>query len=165
MINNVIKYSILIPVYNAERYLTKCIESVLNQTYENYEVILVDDGSNDSSGIMCDEFTKTDKRIKAFHQTNQGLIMARRNGIAKATGDFCLFLDSDDYWDIDLLETINQAILQYKCDLVIFKYRKVSETGNVLFEGSSIYQDRTIFEHNDKEIIFKHLIISSELNN
>lgn len=134
-----IKFSVLIPVYNVENFITECIDSLLNQTYQNFEVILIDDGSTDSSGNICNEYVKKDKRIKVYHQTNQGLIMARRNSIAKASGDFCLFLDSDDYWDYDLLETINQIICEYDCDLVIYKYKRVSKKRVFISEAKSVF--------------------------
>lgn len=159
-----IKFSVLIPVYNAEKYLSECIESVLDQTYHNFEIILVDDGSTDSSGKICDLYEKKDERIKVYHQNNQGLIMARRKAIDKSSGDFYLFLDSDDYWDADLLETINGVISAENCDLVIFRFKIVNETGKFIEESPSLFANGQVFTQNNKNEIFKKFICG-ELNN
>lgn len=156
-------FSVLVPVYNVENYLEKCIDSVLSQSYRYFELILVDDGSTDHSSSICDRYAKSDDRIRVFHQPNQGLIMARRNAIARAWGDYFLFLDSDDYWDADLLETINSAIREYCCDMVIFNYKKVMPAKIV--NHDSLYNNGTIFEGEDKKLIFEELIKSSRLNN
>ena len=160
-----IKFSILIPVYNVENFIRDCVDSVLNQTYQKFEIILVDDGSTDMSGIICDEYAANDNRIKVNHQTNQGLIMARRNAITKASGDFCLFLDSDDYWDGNLLEIINENICKYDCDLVIFKYKKVSEKGIYIADADSYFKDKIVFTEENKEQLFKEIISTYNLNN
>ncbi|MFI3283284.1 MAG: glycosyltransferase [Rikenellaceae bacterium] len=91
--------SVVIPVYRVERYLRECVDSVLNQSYRALEVILVDDGSPDSSPQICDEYAGRDSRVKVIHKTNGGLSDARNGGMEMATGDYILFLDSDDYWD------------------------------------------------------------------
>lgn len=99
--------SIIIPVYNVEQYLEECVCSVLNQTYTNFEVILVDDGSPDNSPALCDKFAKQDERVIVIHKTNGGLSDARNAGLSKAQGDFVFFLDSDDFWrNNDDLENI-----------------------------------------------------------
>ena len=90
------KVSIIVPVYNVEKYLPKCIESILNQTYTNLEVILIDDGSTDSSGKICDEYARRDGRIKVIHKENGGNSSARNAGLDCCTGDFLAFVDSDD---------------------------------------------------------------------
>ena len=91
------KVSIIVPVYNVEKYFDKCIESIIRQTYKNIEIIIVDDGSKDNSGIIADEYAKTDSRIKVFHSENRGLSFARNCGVKYATGDFLCFVDSDEY--------------------------------------------------------------------
>ena len=90
------KFSVLVPVYNVEKYLKQCIESVLNQTYQSFELILVDDGSTDNSGAICDEYASKHKFIKVIHKPNGGLLHTRRVSLAHATGDWYVFLDSDD---------------------------------------------------------------------
>ena len=87
------KVSIIVPIYNVEKYINKCIKSLISQTYKNIEIMLVDDGTQDNSGKICDEWAKKDKRIKVIHKENQGLISARRVGIANANGDYCIFVD------------------------------------------------------------------------
>ena len=89
--------SVIVPVYNAERFLKKCVESLLNQTYRNIEIILVNDGSTDSSGLICDELCKRDCRINVIHQKNLGVSATRNNGIRCAKGTYIGFVDSDDY--------------------------------------------------------------------
>ena len=90
------KVSIVVPIYNTEKYLKKCLDSIINQTYENLEIILVDDGSTDNSGKIIDDYAKKDSRIKAIHQKNAGQSTARNNGIKKATGKYISFIDGDD---------------------------------------------------------------------
>lgn len=92
------KISVIIPVYNTEKYLKECVDSVLNQSFRDFEVILVDDGSIDSSPQICDEYVNKDNRVSVFHKENEGLSMARNDGLAHSKGDFILFLDSDDFW-------------------------------------------------------------------
>ena len=92
--------SVIVPVYNVESYLEKCVDSIRNQTYKNLEIILVDDGATDNSGVLCDKIAKKDDRIKVYHKENGGLSDARNYGVKKATGEFIGFVDSDDYIDI-----------------------------------------------------------------
>ena len=92
--------SILVPVYNSEKYLKECFDSVLNQRESDYELILVDDGSTDAGGAICDTYqARYPERVRVIHQQNQGLILARRAGIAAAQGDYCMFLDADDAYE------------------------------------------------------------------
>ena len=100
------KISVIIPVYNTERWLERCIESVLNQTYKNFELILVDDGSFDDSGKICDKYTLSDNRVKTIHQENTGASVARNKGIESATGEYVIFVDSDDYIAEEMLENL-----------------------------------------------------------
>ena len=102
--------SVIVPVYNVERYLSKCIDSLINQTYKNIEVLLIDDGSTDNSGNICDEYQKKDNRISVYHKKNGGLSSARNFGISKAKGEFLCFIDSDDYIDNNMI-----GLLYYGC--------------------------------------------------
>lgn len=104
-VNNV-KISVIIPVYNVEKYIRKCIESIIEQTYNNLEIILVDDGSLDQSGKICDEYCKLDKRIVVIHKDNGGLSSARNAGLEIVTGDYIGFVDSDDYIEKDMYEIL-----------------------------------------------------------
>lgn len=103
------KISVIIPVYNVKEYLRRCFESVINQTYQNLEIILVDDGSTDGSGKLCDELAEIDHRVFVVHQKNQGLGSARNTGIKNATGLFLSFIDSDDYIAEDMIEKLWDA--------------------------------------------------------
>ena len=94
------KISVIIPVYNVEKYLKRCLDSVINQTYKNLEIILVDDGSTDNSGKICDEYAKNDKRIIVIHKENGGVSVARNIGLDICTGDYVNFIDSDDWIDL-----------------------------------------------------------------
>lgn len=113
------KVSVIIPVYRAEKFIHECIESVLNQTHTDLELILVDDGSPDNSGAICDEYALKDNRIKVFHQQNGGVCVARNKGLDMATGDYILFLDSDDYMPKDALETLYNDATQNDADIAI----------------------------------------------
>ena len=98
-----LRISVIVPVYNTEKYLRRCIDSILNQTYEALEVILVDDGSTDGSGAVCDEYAEKDARVRAIHQKNGGISAARNAGIDAASGQYIAFIDSDDYVTGDML--------------------------------------------------------------
>lgn len=103
--------SIIIPVYNCEKYIARCLNSLINQTYSNIEIILVNDGSNDKSEDIIKEFAKNDNRIKLYNQTNQGVSAARNTGLDKATGKYIMFVDADDYIELDMVEILIKPIL------------------------------------------------------
>lgn len=107
--------TIVVPVYNVERYLDKCVESIVSQTYKNLEIILVDDGSTDGSGKKCDEWAEKDSRIKVIHKENGGLSDARNKGIDIATGKWIGFIDSDDYIDVTMFEKLYKACIENDC--------------------------------------------------
>ena len=98
--------SVIIPVYNVEQYLKRCIDSVIDQTYRNLEIILVDDGSNDGSGEICDNYAQNDSRIKVIHKSNGGLSDARNAGIDRSTGIYIMFVDSDDWINRECVELL-----------------------------------------------------------
>lgn len=114
------KVSIIIPVYNVERYLTECLDSVINQSHEDYEIILVDDGSTDNSGKICDCYRARDTRVKVLHITNSGPLYARITGMDHASGDILVFLDSDDTLRNDALEKITLSFNENNCDMALF---------------------------------------------
>lgn len=99
--------SVIIPVYKVEKYLRQCVDSVINQTYKNLEIILVDDGSPDNCGKICDEYAEKDKRVKVIHQLNKGLSGARNTGTEQASGEYIAFVDSDDWLDVHMLSLIH----------------------------------------------------------
>lgn len=117
MANN--KISVIVPIYNVEKYLGRCIESIINQTYTNLEIILVDDGSPDRCPQICDEYARIDHRIQVIHKKNGGLSSARNAGINIATGEYIGFVDSDDYIDVHMYEVLIQACLDQQCKLAV----------------------------------------------
>lgn len=121
--------SIVVPVYNVEKYLMRCYESIASQTYENWEAVFVDDGSTDDSGKMCDEIAQIDQRVRVVHKQNEGLGLTRNHGVRASKGKYIFFLDSDDYIEKDALELLLKIAADYHCDLVI---------GNKYYQGKSI---------------------------
>ena len=112
--------TIIVPIYNVEKYIDRCINSIINQTYKNIEIILIDDGSPDNCPKICDEYAKKDKRIKVIHKKNEGLGKARNSGIKISKGDYITFVDSDDYIDDDLVESTVNVINKYNPDVIIY---------------------------------------------
>ena len=123
------KISVIVPVFNVENYLEKCVKSIIEQTYKNLEVILVDDGSTDKSGFLCDELKKQDYRIKVIHKTNGGLSDARNAGIQVSTGKYLSFIDSDDYLERTALEQMMQAILISHSEIAICNIMRFYDDG------------------------------------
>lgn len=124
------KFSIIVPVYNVEKFLDKCLNSICAQTHSDFEVIVVNDGSTDNSQAIIDRHVYKDVRFKSYIKSNGGLSDARNFGIAKATGDYLLFIDSDDYINNKLLENINNIIITYPYDVIKFNITMVDEAGN-----------------------------------
>lgn len=112
--------SVIIPVYNVAMYLHECIDSVIKQSYKRLEIILIDDGSTDESGMICDYYRIKDSRIRVIHQSNHGLGYTRNRGLHEATGDYIIFLDSDDYWRTDTIETIVRIAIRDKIQVLLF---------------------------------------------
>lgn len=123
--------SIIVPVYNVEDYLPECIESIINQTYRNIEVILVDDGSRDKSGEICDYYAKEDIRIKVVHKKNTGVADSRNIGLEVAMGDYLFFVDSDDVLVLDAIEQMLKLSHEYNADMVCADCLCIDEDGNV----------------------------------
>lgn len=127
-VNDSVKISVIIPAYQAEKYLNACVDSVLSQTFTNLEVILVDDGSTDRTPALCDDYQKNDSRIRVIHQDNGGLSAARNSGVAIAIGEYVLFLDADDFWDdAEALERLVARIEKTHPDVLNFSYKKYYE--------------------------------------
>ncbi len=117
------KISIIIPVYDVEQYLSRCIESIINQTYKNLEIILIDDGSTDKSPVICDTYAESDYRIKVIHKSNGGLSDARNAGLDIATGEFIIFVDSDDYIELNLCKKCMESISD-EIDIVAYGFER-----------------------------------------
>ena len=128
------KVSIIIPIHNVERYLNRSVESVLQQSYRNIEVLLIDDGSTDNSGKRCDEWKEKDARIRVIHKKNGGVSDTRNAGLDAATGDFIAFVDSDDYTAPDMIEKLYAAQKKYNADMSICGFQFVDENGTPITE-------------------------------
>ena len=121
--------SVIVPVYKVEKYLDRCVESIVNQTYKNLEIILVNDGSPDNCPKMCDDWTSKDLRIKVLHKENGGISSARNLGLRHATGEYVAFVDSDDYVDITMFEKLMKSAIENKSDIVICGFKNAYEDG------------------------------------
>lgn len=126
--------TVVVPIYNVEEYLEKCIDSILTQTYQYIELILVDDGSTDSCGIICDNYEKKDNRIKVIHKKNGGLSDARNVGISIANGKYITFVDSDDFITNSAIETLYKNIIKYKKDISIGQMMSFYDKNNIKCE-------------------------------
>lgn len=120
-----IKVSVVVPIYNTELYLKQCIDSILKQTFKEFELILVDDGSTDRSGQICDGYSKEDIRIRVFHEQNSGVGMARNLGIDKAVGEYIIFIDPDDWIEINMIEDMYKKMEREKVDLIIWSFKQM----------------------------------------
>lgn len=119
------KISVIVPVYNVENYLTRCVDSILSQTYKNIEILLIDDGSTDASGDICNKYCREDSRVSVVHQRNGGLASARNAGIDISTGEYLTFIDSDDYVSSYYIENLVNAIKKFNADLSISMFINV----------------------------------------
>ena len=127
-----VKFSIIVPVYNVEEYLAGCLDSILNQTFSDFEAIVVNDGTKDNSQYIIDEYVKKDKRIRGFKKTNGGLSDARNYGVLKARGEYLLFVDSDDDINSELLEHLNEEIEKTNPDIIRFQMAKIDEETHIV---------------------------------
>ncbi len=148
-INEVETVSVLIPVYNVDKYLAECMDSVVGQTYRQLEIIVIDDGSTDRSGQIADEYAKTDSRIKVIHQQNGGLSVARNTGLAVATGEFIAMIDSDDWVAPNWIETQMETIKRWNADVAVCG-------AEMVYQNSRQHDDLTlvrnfITEYDDKK--------------
>ncbi|NLJ95951.1 MAG: glycosyltransferase [Clostridiales bacterium] len=134
-----IEVSIIVPIFNSEKYLKRCIESIINQSFKDIEIILVNDGSTDNSGKICDYYVEKDKRIKVFHIENQGVSMARNIGLNYATGEWITFVDADDWIELNALEWAINIVNQYDIDLLCWNY--VLNYGKKQVKNKSINPD------------------------
>lgn len=132
--------SVIIPVYNVKPYLEKCLDSVVSQTYKELEIILVDDGSTDGSGKICDDYALNDPRIHVIHQVNKGLSVARNVGIEKAIGEWISFVDSDDWLELEMYETLYNIHLKYGGDIISCKPRMHCYSPQKLKDSERIVQ-------------------------
>ncbi len=152
------KISIIVPIYNCEKFLSRCLESIRKQTYTNLEIILVDDGSTDSSSTICNRYSNIDERIKVIHQQNMGQIGARLTGLKAATGEYVGFIDADDYIDEDMYEYLYSQI--GNADLITSGMLKCDAMGNVLTKWIDIYPEGLYESKQDMDYVFQNLILA-----
>ena len=144
-----LKFSVIVSIFNIEKYLKRCLDSITNQTYKNLEIILIDDGSTDSSPLICEEYSKTDIRIKVVHKKNEGLGFARNTGLEMASGDYIAFIDGDDFVSIDLFKECENILTDYLPDIIDFDYQS--------FKDEKILQSK-YFRHYDEYICDDNII-------
>lgn len=143
-----VKVSVIVPVYNAETYIKECVDNLLLQTYKNIEIILVDDGSTDNSGVICDNYALRDSRVRVFRIPNSGPACARNYGLGKVTGEFIMFVDSDDWIEIETIENCIKALQKYDVDMVLFDLcnydDRIIEYYHLFQENEKIFADDEI---------------------
>lgn len=160
-------FSVCIPVYNTSKYLDECLASVLCQTEKDYEIVLVDDGSTDGSGALCDRYAARYPHIRVIHKENEGLMMTRRRGFREARGDYFICLDSDDALnDSDALKKIRRMIEEKNADLVIYEYIYAADTSATPDRTISLFSHESghVFSGRDKEELYRKLLLGKYLN-
>lgn len=145
--------SIIIPVYNVEEYLSTCIDSTLYYKENNIEILLIDDGSTDNSGSICDSYEKKDKRIRVYHKENGGLSDARNYGIAQAKGKYILFLDSDDYIKQNSIISVMNMLIGEECDVIMSPYNEYIDKRFKAISGTNDAIDELVSYNKDEELI------------
>lgn len=156
------KVSVIVPIYKVEKYLRQCIDSIINQSLKDIEIILVDDGSPDNCPKICDEYKKIDSRIKVIHKKNGGLSSARNAGMKIATGEYIGFVDSDDYIEHDMYEKMYSTAKEYDVDFVMSDYYKVHENNKT--EVSTIIEGGIYDKNKIKNIIYPQLIMKENID-
>lgn len=151
------KFSVIIPVYNVKEYLEECLKSVLNQTYQDFEIIIVDDGSNDGSEYICDKYNG--ENIKVLHKKNEGPLLARIDAINLATGEFCIFLDSDDTLELNCLEVINSLLINYNdLDMIIYNLFIWDSYNNRKVIRKPLFHEKKFFDAQNKPDLYEIII-------
>ena len=158
------KFSILIPVYNVEPYLSRCLDSILAQKIFSYEVILVNDGSTDSSGSICDHYVqKYPQQLHVIHKKNEGVFSARKVGLVEAKGGYICFLDSDDYWEPNYLEVLVEELTKNNPDVIIFGHNLVGDSHRILaIKHPSLPEG--FYGHDSKNLVYATLLKDTSLN-
>lgn len=139
--------SVIVPVYNIERYIGKCVESLIHQTYKKLEILLIDDGSTDGSGNICDKYMEKDKRIKVIHKPNGGLSDARNRGLDSIQGDGVMFIDGDDYLDINMIQEMVNVWCKTNADLCVSNIFRVDENGNLTKMHNNKYKNQAVINN------------------
>lgn len=157
-------FSIIVPVYNVEKYLKKCIDSLLEQTFDDYEIILINDGSTDNSLQICKGYAEDNEKIRLIDQENKGLFIARRNGIRASTGKYIVHVDSDDCCDVHLLEELQKIFDRTDVDAIIYNYSVIDESGGIIKKNPAEFEDR-VFTREDKSKLFRKMLETASMNN
>ncbi|HJG67480.1 MULTISPECIES: glycosyltransferase family 2 protein [Bacilli] len=152
--------TVVIPIYNVERYVEQCLQSVINQTYKNLQIILVDDGSTDSSGEICDRFAAQDSRVQVIHQKNAGLSAARNVGIEFAKGEFISFIDSDDFVETNYIERLYTEIKAYNAQIAVCEYSRLDDEKKIFYFHTKEPYTKTITYTEYLDEIFKTLTLA-----
>lgn len=153
--------TIVVPVYNVEKYIRKCLESIINQTYKNIEIILVDDGSIDNCGKICEEYKNKDNRITVIHKENGGLSDARNVGIDNSNGEYICFIDSDDYVTNDYVEYLHKLIIKYNCEISICAHKVVYDSGIIISNESDKEFVMSKLEAIERMLYYKEFDVSA----
>lgn len=157
--------SFLVPVYNVEKYLKQCVESLLGQKGATYEIVLLDDGSTDNSGKICDEYAERHPEIvRVIHKENEGLLMTRRRGFKEARGDWFICVDSDDYVDEKLLGKVVATIRKHDCDMVMYNYQYADDNGKKTPSRLRL-KDGTVYTENNKKELYLTRLFTTSINN
>lgn len=157
--------SLIVPIYKVEKYLRTCIESMVSQTYKNIEILLVDDGSPDNCGKICDEFAEKDSRIRVFHVENQGVSVARNIGLDNARGEWVSFIDSDDYLDDDFIEYLVAVMEETGADITYCGYRRLNEEGVPFLHGESGDSSRKTRTFTSEEAVISLFRVKNDFAN
>ena len=155
------KITVIVPVYNVEHYLEKCLDSLIDQTYKNLEIIVINDGSTDNSGEICQEYAQKDNRIVYIEKENGGLSDARNVGLDKMTGSYVTFIDSDDWVELDYVEILYKKIIEYQADISVGNYYSYNEDEETYY--FHIYGDSYYEKVYDNISIFENLYESQEM--
>ena len=153
-------YSVIVAIYRVEDYLPRCIESILEQTHNNFELILVDDGSPDGSPLICDEYAKKDRRVKVIHKKNGGLVSARKAGLKIAQGEYICFVDGDDFVSNDMLETYERALCREKVDVICTGHSEYYDNGKIIKVHQKVKNG--FYNQNDLQAEFYHQMLSTK---
>lgn len=156
-------FSVLIPLYNAEKYIGACINSVLCQTCDDYEIVIVDDGSTDSSALIADEYQKKHPdSIRVLHRDNIGVLLTRRKLLQEAKGDYIVWIDSDDLIKLELLSDLRDEISANNPDIIVFNYEELDNPNKVSHSLNA--DDKHIFEDKEKELVYKKMLLGRGMN-
>ncbi|WP_434167457.1 glycosyltransferase [Peribacillus frigoritolerans] len=156
-------FSILVPLYNTEKYITECLQSVLTQDMDDYELIIINDGSIDNSGVIADNYAKKDKRIKVIHQKNRGIFHTRRIAVEKASGKFVIFLDADDTLKTNTLSRLRDELQTDDLDMILYKWERFYESGKKKV-SNNLFAHNTVFEGDSKKYLYEKILKGSSLN-